>query len=172
MKARYVMMIGAGSVLMVAGCEQAVAPPPLGEVMAPPAAEVGTTGSVRPPAARTARDLDQDGFISATEAAGFYARRFGSLDANADGMLSREELAAGLEGVDDPDAVFSEIDRDADELVSQGEYFEAGADRFRQRRNPNSGMVTTADFDTMVRFADPPAIDELDPQAEVLPELE
>ena len=165
-------MIGVGLGLFAAGCADTGAPPPAGEVLEPPAIG-GTTGEAAGrPAARTARDIDRDGFVSASEAAGFYARRFGVLDEDGDGLLSRDELAAAHPGVDDPDAVFSEVDSDADELVSQGEYFEAGADRFRQRANPNTGMMSTSDFDSMVRFADAPAAPEIDPEAEVLPRIE
>lgn len=107
------------------------------------------------------RDLNDDGFISASEAAGYYARRFGELDQDGDALLSREEIAQDL-GTD-ADAGFAAIDLDRDLMIDQQEYFQARSDLFRRSVDPSSGMMSTSDFDTMIGRADPPIAEALDP---------
>lgn len=108
------------------------------------------------------RDIDGDGFIDPREAAGYFARRFGELDQNGDARLSREEIALEIDELEDPEAHFSTLDADADLMISQDEYFRASSERFRQRINPTSGMMSSSDFDTMIRFKDPLVSDQLE----------
>lgn len=130
----------------------------------PPEPAPSPPALAEPPPVRTApgttwRDLNDDGFIDADEAAGYYARRFGELDQDGDAVLSREEIGAEL-GEDD-EAGFEALDLDADLSINQDEYFQDSSRRFRQSVDPMTGMMSTSDFDTMIGRVDPIG-DELD----------
>lgn len=117
------------------------------------------TSSVPP---LSTRDINGDGLISAGEAAGYYARRFGELDQDGDAYLSRSEMGLEIDALEDPDAEFEGLDTDSDLIISQDEYFEANSERYLQRVEPTTGMMSSSDFDEMIRFSDPEISDELD----------
>lgn len=157
-----------GALAVLSFCAACAAPEPElemaarrgGESMVPPVVPApGVPGTAT-------RDLDDDGFISAREAAGYYARRFGALDQDGDALLSREEIARDLEGLADPDAAFAALDLDTDLQISQDEYFQANAQKFRQKVDPSSGMMSSTDFDTMIRYKDPLVSDQLNPEVD------
>lgn len=158
---------GIGGALLAALAACASAPPagprPSAQAALPPPAPLTTTVNGTP---QITRDFDGDGLISASEAAGYYARRFGELDQNSDGWLSRDEIAGDSDEAAEPGLLFDDLDLDADAQVSSDEYFQSGASRFQQRINPNTGMMSTSDFDTMIRYADPPVTDEVEPALE------
>lgn len=143
--------------LGVLGMLAACAGPTIDEDRGPDVAEVQPL----PVPQSAARDINADGFVDASEAAGFFARRFGDLDQDGDARLSREEMALDLDQLDDPDGTFEALDLDANLLISQDEYFQASSRRFRQRVNPTSGMMSSADFDTMIRSKDPLLSDQV-----------
>ena len=131
--------------------------------------EMAALEPVDPPSAvppSATRDIDGDGFIEPREAAGYFARRFGELDQDGDARLSREEIAVEIDELEDPEGYFSSLDADADLMISQDEYFRASSDRFRQRVNPTSGMMSSSDFDTMIRAKDPLVTDRIDVDVE------
>jgi hypothetical protein len=108
-------------------------------------------------------DLNRDGFVDRAEAEAFYRQRFGTLDQDGDGRLSRAELEADLAGGPDPDVAFETMDLNVDLGVDDEEYFDAGFGRFEELADPAIGMMSTADFQDMVRLSDPLITDQLQP---------
>jgi hypothetical protein len=95
-------------------------------------------------------DQDGDGVVSPAEAEGHYRRHFGKLDDNDDGRLSQAEL--------EPETpVTSHLKAAWEDLVGATEqgYVDANLNRYNQRADPSSGMMSTSDFDAMVGAPDP-----------------
>jgi hypothetical protein len=154
-RARFVAVLALGAV--AAGC--AGAPDRQAAVPSPP--DLAEPPPVRTKPGTTVRDINDDGFIDADEAAGYYARRFGELDQDGDALLSREEIARDLG--EEHDARFEALDRDADRMINQDEYFLSSSDRYRQKVDPTSGMMSTSDFDSMIGRVDPAITSDEDP---------
>lgn len=95
-------------------------------------------------------DENGDGFIEEAEAEAYYQRRFAELDDNNDGRLSRAELE--VEYADTPEAEVA-----YEELTGIGAdaYAERELRRFNLRADRTTGMMSTGDFDEMVRTPDP-----------------
>lgn len=91
-------------------------------------------------------DTNDDGFIEEAEAEAYYRRRFAELDDNNDGRLSRAELE--VEYADTPEAGVA-----YEELTGIGAdaYAERELRRFDLRADRTTGMMSTGDFDAMVR---------------------
>lgn len=155
---RSALLLGA---VLLGGCADSADPmgEPLDTVRLEPDAMPSSVPS------STTRDIDGDGFIDPREAAGYFARRFGELDQDGDARLSREEIALEIDQLENPETHFSSLDLDANLVISQDEYFRASSERFRQRINPTSGMMSSSDFDTMIRFKDPLVTDQTGTEA-------
>lgn len=148
------LLLGA---VLLSGC--AGSADPMGEPLHTARLEPEAVLSSVPPS--STRDIDGDGFINPREAAGYFARRFGELDQDGDARLSREEIALEIDQLENPETHFSSLDLDANLMISQAEYFKANSEQFHQRINPTSGMMSSSDFDTMIRFKDPLVTDQM-----------
>lgn len=157
--------IGRSAGLVVAGLLVACAGGPGGLEERQRTADLQPVAVPFPVPSSSTRDINNDGFINASEAAGYFARRFGELDQDGDAQLSREEIGLEIDELEDPTAAFSALDRDADRMISQDEYFRSRSASFRQRVDPNSGMMSSSDFDTMIRFKDPLVTDRIEADA-------
>lgn len=153
----------------LAACQSRIPAPPgeAGEALPPPEAAVAPAGveqDMPPPPADTTGpaqevetlenrlrrlDDDGDGFVDRDEAESFYRWRFAKLDDDGDGRLSRAELE--LEYADVPEAEVA-----IEELVgaSEDEYAEAELQRFHLRADRTSNMMSTGDFDELLRTGD------------------
>ncbi|MGH6899439.1 MAG: hypothetical protein ACREJ5_23295 [Geminicoccaceae bacterium] len=94
-------------------------------------------------------DEDGDGFVSPTEAEGYWRRYFGQLDDNNDGRLSRAELEPEAPGTPD-------LELANEELVgwTEQEYVDDGLRQYNLRADRTIGMMSTSDFDEMVGAPD------------------
>jgi hypothetical protein len=95
-------------------------------------------------------DQDGDGFVSPSEAEGYYRRQFGELDDDNDGRLSQAELEPETPVTSDLKAAWQDLVG----ATEQG-YVDANLNRYNSRADPGSGMMSTSDFDAMVGAPDP-----------------
>jgi len=100
-------------------------------------------------------DQNEDGVISADEAAAWHESVFFAMDANDDGALTFEEYmavrmgpGAGLNSARQQamqarkEARFKEMDTDSDESVSKAEFMAAGKARYEASDTNKDGKVT------------------------------
>ena len=113
-------------------------------------------------------DGDGDGAISDAEAAANHEEVFLTMDADEDGVLTREEYMAVRMGpgpmtaggwrrfedqaIQRKTAAFAEMDGDGDGSVSQREWMAAGEQRFAASDHDGDGVVSVWEFRSARRF--------------------
>lgn len=97
-------------------------------------------------AVRDFYDENGDGFVSRAEAEGYYQRYFAQLDDNNDGRLSRAELKPETTGVPEGEFFFEELVG-----ATEREYIEVTTRDYDLRVDGTTGMVSTRDFDELLR---------------------
>ena len=94
---------------------------------------------------RALYDEDNDGFVSPSEAEGYYRRYFGQLDDNTDGRLSRAELKPEAPSTPDLEVAHEELVG-----ATEQEYVDQYLRKYNLRADRTVGMMSTRDFDEMV----------------------
>lgn len=111
-----------------------------------------TMGPMMGPGRTALVDRNQDGIVTAEEAAAWYEDAFALLDADDDEVVTSEEYAAGRTGMHGPQltqrgqARFKAIDKNGDGKLSRDELLEFGAARFKTADRDNDGKVTVWEF--------------------------
>ncbi len=90
-------------------------------------------------------DENADGFVSPTEAEGYYRRYFDQLDDNNDGRLSRAELKPETPSTPDLEVAYEELVG-----ATEQEYLDVNLRKYNLRADRTVGMMSTRDFDEMV----------------------
>lgn len=112
-------------------------------------------------------DADSDGTVSDAEAAANHEEVFITMDADEDGVLTREEYLSvrlgpgpmmdgggrfSVQAQERKAAAFAAMDQDGDGSVSQREWMSAGQERFTAADHDGDGVVTVWEFRSARRF--------------------
>jgi len=94
-------------------------------------------------------DTDRDGIITETEYFSFIEQRFGKLDPNSDGKITKEELLESRFYTYLPElaqAVFRDSDTDGDGTVTKDEMIAAEKLRFEEMDRDGDGRLVKDEF--------------------------
>ena len=110
----------------------------------------GAAGVTNPEAAaaeRIAADADTDQRVTAEEATAHGEQRFGEVDADRSGALSREEYTGAMTQAENPAGMFDEVDRDGDGGISREEWTTWRQMRWAEAAAGAEGL-TVEDYET------------------------
>ncbi|MET0251356.1 MAG: EF-hand domain-containing protein [Novosphingobium sp.] len=117
------------------------------------AAVLITAGLAGAAAAQPFPDPDGDATVSRADEQTKAGERFDALDANKDGVVSEDEMAAAAkaqgsgQGQRGPGGGMRRADADGDGKVTKAEYLAAQLERFDQQDADKNGQVTKAERD-------------------------